>query len=60
MRGVPRKMPTRDQVKALMSDSKVQDRIIDMLDELVTMTEIPACPPFVPKEICEKLKTGKA
>ena len=35
---MPRKMPTRDQVKALIPNPKVQDRIIDMLDELLKMT----------------------
>ena len=58
-RGVPRKMPTRDQVKALISDPKVQDRIIDMLDELLKMTEKPGCPPWVPVQYCDKFLKGE-
>ena len=58
MRGVPRKMPTRDQVKALISDPRVQDRIIDMLDELLKMTEKPGCPPWVPVQYCDEFLKG--
>ena len=56
---LPRKMPTRDQVKALISDPRVQDRIIDMLDELLKMTEKPGCPPWVPVQYCDKFLKGE-
>merc|ERR1719367_1431734 len=58
---VPRKMPTRDQVKALISNPKVQDRIIDMLNELLKMTEKPKnpCEKFgIPIEMCDRWPRG--
>ena len=38
-RGVPPKMPTRTQVKELMSNPKAQSTIIDMLNKLLKMIE---------------------
>ena len=51
-------MPTREQVKALMSNSKAQDRLIDSLDELLKTIEKPAspvCPPGIPPQFCSQI-----
>ena len=54
-------MPTREQVKALMSNSKAQDRFIDVLDEFLKMIEKPAslvCPPGIPPQFCSQFIQG--
>ena len=51
-------MPTREQVKALMSNSKAQEYVIDMLYELLKMTEKPACPPGFPPQFCSQFVQG--
>ena len=51
-------MPTREQVKALMSNSKAQDRFIDVLDEFLKMIEKPVCPPGIPPQFCSQFIQG--
>ena len=52
-------MPTKEQVKALMSNSKAQDRLINALDELLKTIEKPAspvCPPGIPPQLCSEFQ----
>ena len=51
-------MPTRQQIKMLMSNSKAQEYFIDMLYELLKMTEKPACPPGIPPQFCSQFIQG--
>ena len=54
-------MPTREQIKKLLSNPKAQDRFIDVLDELLEMTKKPAtqhCPPGLPPIFCKQSIKG--